>query len=322
MTDSVRPPHMDGMDRNAARSTAVGQSAQRAEPDAVNRRILAVFNPAAGRNRKERFDAVVAALTAKGCAVKVVITTAPGHAEAIAREAVDVDVIAAAGGDGTVNEIVNGLSGKDIALGIIPLGTANVLADEIGLGRSVDALAQTLAHGPVRPIHVGRINGRRFVMMAGAGFDANVVAGVSLALKKRLGPLAYVWQAAVEGFTGTHAGCTVEIDGVPYATSSVVACNGRRYGGPFIAAPKASLSDDCFHVVLMQGHGWFNTARYGVALMLGIISKLSDVRVVPGRDLAVSGVTGRPVQADGDIIAHLPARIGIDSEPVKLVFPA
>ena len=314
---------MDGMDRNAAREAAAGQSAQRAEPSAVaGRRILAVFNPAAGRNRKDRFDAVVAALRAQNCAVSIALTEAPGHAEAIARAAVDVDVIAAAGGDGTVNEIVNGLAGKEIALGIIPLGTANVLGDEIGLARSVAALANTLARGPVHKIHVGRINGRRFVMMAGAGFDANVVAGVSLALKKRLGPLAYVWQAAVEGFTGTHAGCTALIDGVPYATSSMVACNGRRYGGPFIAAPAASLRDDCFHVVLMQGHGWFNTARYGVALMLGVISKLSDVRVVPGREVVVTGVAGRPVQADGDIIAHLPANIGIDPETVKLVFPA
>ena len=317
---------MDGLDRNAAQSAAAEQSAQRAGVAAVaavvSRRILAVFNPAAGRNRKVRFDAVVAALRAKGCAVSIALTQAPGHAEAIARDAADIDIIAAAGGDGTVNEIVNGLVGKQIALGIIPLGTANVLADEIGLARSVEALAETLARGPVRPIHVGRINGRRFVMMAGAGFDANVVAGVSLTLKKWLGPLAYVWQAAVEGFTGTHAGCSVEIDGVPYATSSVVACNGRRYGGPFIAAPAASLSDDCFHVVLMQGHGWFNTARYGVALMLGMIFRLSDVRVVPGRDVTVTGVAGRPVQADGDIIAHLPVRISIDPETVKLVFPA
>ena len=294
------------------------------------RRILAVFNPAAGRNRRPRFDHIVAALRAMSCVVTVVETTAPGHAETIARQAgAEFDVIAAAGGDGTVNEIVNGLAGKaaasgaqSIALGIIPLGTANVLADEIGLARDVSAVTRTLAQGPIRPIHVGRVNGRRFVMMAGAGFDANVVNGVSLTLKKRLGPLAYVWQAAVQAFREDGAGCDVTIDGTSYATVSVVVCNGRRYGGPFIAAPDAALDEDRFHVVLMQGRGWFNIARYGLALMLGCISKLSDVRLVIGRDVTVSGVPGRPVQADGDIVAHLPAHIDVDPEPVRLIFPA
>lgn len=291
--------------------------------DAAPRRILAVFNPAAGRNRRSSFDRILAFLKSAGCPVTGVETKHPGHAEAIAREAAaDFDVIAVAGGDGTVNEIVNGMRGKSMALGVIPLGTANVLADEIGLSRKADVVARALAHGPIRPIHAGILNGRRFVMMASAGFDANVVNGVSPSLKKRLGTLAYVWQAAVRAFGEDQAGCEVTIDGVTYAAASVVVCNGRRYGGPFIAAPDASLSDGCFHVVLMPGRGWVNVARYGVALMLGRISRLSDVRVVVGRDVRVEGVPGRPVQADGDVVASLPVRIAIDPEPVRLVFPA
>ncbi len=294
-----------------------------AEERFAPRRILAVFNPAAGRNRRSSFDRIVAHLKGAGCPVTVAETMHPGHAEAVAREAAtDFDVIAAAGGDGTVNEIVNGLRGKSVALGVIPLGTANVLADEIGLSRKVGLVAHALTHGPIRPIHVGTVNGRRFVMMAGAGFDANVVNGVSLKLKKMLGPSAYVWQAAVQAFREDNAGCEVTVDGQTMPAVSVVVCNGRRYGGPFIAAPEASLSDDVFHVVLMPGRGWINVARYGVALMLGKISKLSDVRLVVGRDVRIEGIAGRPVQADGDIVAHLPARIAIDPEPVRLVFPA
>lgn len=295
-----------------------------AQGNVASRRVLAVFNPAAGRNRRPRFNQIIAALKHEGCAITVVETQAPGHAETIAREASpeEFDVIAAAGGDGTVNEIVNGLAGKDIALGLIPLGTANVLADEIGLARAPEVVARTLASGPARPVHVGTVNGRRFVMMAGAGFDANVVDGVSLALKKKLGPLAYVWQAAREAFRADAAPCEVMIDGIAFQTASAVACNGRRYGGPFIAAPEASLMDDYLHVVLMPGRGWFHTARYGVALMLGRISKLRDVRVIAGREIVVRGVVGRPVQADGDIVAHLPARIAVDPAPVRLVFPA
>ena len=294
-----------------------------AEGGFAPRRVLAVFNPAAGRNRRPRFNQIIAALTNHGCDVTVIETTAPGHAESIAREisAENCDVIAAAGGDGTVNEIVNGLRDSAVALGLIPLGTANVLADEIGLARAPEAVARVLASGPIRPIHVGVVNGRRFVMMAGAGFDANVVNGVSLALKKRFGPLAYVWQAAREAFRTDDTRCVVTIDGVDFETASAVACNGRRYGGPFIAAPEASLTDDCFYVVLMPGRGWFHTARYGTALMLGRISKLHDVRVIAGRNLTVRGFDGRPVQADGDIVAHLPAQMAVDPVPVRLVFP-
>jgi diacylglycerol kinase family enzyme len=232
------------------------------------------------------------------------------------------DLVAAAGGDGTVNEVVNGLRGKGLPLGIVPLGTANVVADEIGLGRSVKAIARALAFGPVRPIHVGIANGRRFVMMAGAGFDANVVAGVSLLWKKRLGPLAYVWQAAQTAFTGTLPVCAVTIDGTRHEAGSAVACNGRRYGGPFVAARAASLSERRFHVVLMRGRGWFSVLRYGLGLMAGHVDAWWDVAVAPGREITIDGVAGQPVQADGDIIAHLPVTISIDPEPVQLVYPA
>jgi diacylglycerol kinase (ATP) len=113
----------------------------------------------------------------------------------------------------------------------------------------------------------------------------------------------------------------VVIDGVSYRTVSMVACNGRRYGGPFIAAPNASLLDNTFHVVLMNGRGWFSIARYGLGLMLGWISMWPDVKIIRGRDVVVEGGGSSPVQADGDIVTALPARIFIDPEPVKLVYP-
>lgn len=288
------------------------------------RRILVIFNPAAGKTRRTKLDAVVNATAALGCMVRVVETTAPGHGEVLAREAAldQWDVIAAGGGDGTVNEVINGIKGKAIALGVIPLGTANVLADEIGLDRGVDSVARALALGPVRPIRLGLANGRRFMMMAGAGFDANVVATVSPALKKRLGPLAYVWQAGVVGFTGKLGLSTVTIDGVRHQSASAVACNGRRYGGPFVAAPQASLSDNSFQVLLMRGRNWFSFFRYGLGLMLSKVDAWWDVDIVTGREVIIEGLEGQPVQADGDIITALPVRITVDPDAVMLVYPA
>lgn len=290
---------------------------------APSRRILAIFNPAAGRNRRHRFDRVVALLRGAGCAVTVRATEAPGHAEVLARETSPAafDIVVAAGGDGTINEVVNGLKGTGVALGIIPLGTANVVADEIGLRKSPAEVARVLAHGPLRPIRVGLANGRRFVMMAGIGFDANVVSRVSLKLKKILGPLAYVWTAGVQAFSDPFAACAVTIDGEGHSSVSAVACNGRRYGGPFMAAPRANLADDSFQVVLMKGRGWFSVLRYGAALIVGKVGLWRDVEIRTGRDVVISGAAGQAVQADGDIIAVLPVRIAVDPEPVRLVYP-
>ena len=290
---------------------------------ATPRRILAVFNPAAGGDRQVRFERIVTALRSHGCAVNVIQTTAPGHAQAIARDTPTstYDVIVAAGGDGTVNEIVNGLTGKDAVLGLMPLGTANVLADEIGFNHNPADVARTLAFGPITTIRVGRANGRRFTMMAGVGFDANVVHGVSLALKKRIGPLAYVWQAIKQAASGGFEVCDVSIDGVAYRPTSIVVCKGRRYGGPFIAAPEANLADDRFHAIVMNGRGWLSVLRYGVALVMGRLAKLHDVQLVAGREVRVNSPAGQPVQADGDIIATLPVHITIDPEAVRLVVP-
>ena len=287
------------------------------------RRVLIVFNPAAGRARRKWLTRALNHLERLECTVKVVETTSPGHAETLAREASveDFDVIAAAGGDGTINEVVNGLKGRNLALGVVPMGTANVVADEIGLPRSPEIVANTLAHGMAQPIHVGRVNDRRFIMMSGAGFDANVVNSVSLRLKAALGPLAYVWQATRQAFIERFTERQVVIDGAAHRTVAAVVCKGRRYGGPFVAAPDASLRDDVFHVVLMKGRGWFSVARYGLGLMLGRISMWSDVSIITGRDVELGGGAGDPVQADGDIVSTVPAHISIDPEPVRLIYP-
>jgi len=301
----------------------VSRAADGAVQSGPKRRILVVFNPAAGRNRRAKLNRVLDVLGPQAEIVAVSETAVPGHAEFIARNAdpARIDLIAAAGGDGTINEIVNGLRGRNIALGLIPLGTANVLADEIGLRRHPNAIARTLASGAMRNIHVGAANGRRFVMMAGAGFDADVVNAVSLPLKKKLGPLAYVWQTAKQAFTDSYSECEVVVDGASYRTTSAVICNGRHYGGPFVAAPGATVTDDLLHVILLKGRGWFSVLRYSVALVTGRLPRLHDVQIVAGRTIKVSSHGARPVQADGDIITTLPLSVDVDPEPVRLAFP-
>ncbi len=163
-----------------------------ADPSAAlqpRRRLLVILNPTAGRSHRGRFRATLERLRALGCDITLRETVAAGEASALARAAdpAAFDGVVAAGGDGTVNEVINGLIGTPLPLALLPLGTANVLAAEIGLGLAPDTVARAIVEGPQRPIACGRAGDRHFTQMAGVGFDAQVVEHVDLALKRRIG---------------------------------------------------------------------------------------------------------------------------------------
>ena len=149
----------------------------------MRRHILIIVNPAAGRARfaERRVGRFVAALERQGCTV--VLRRAgpsPGQVERLAGQAEPgFDAIVAAGGDGTISAVVNGLGGRAVPFGVLPLGSANVLAREIRLPRAPEALASLITTGPVSPIWLGRVGERAFVMMASAGFDSEIVAALS-----------------------------------------------------------------------------------------------------------------------------------------------
>jgi YegS/Rv2252/BmrU family lipid kinase len=246
---------------------------------------------------------------------------APGDATQIARDAQseDWDAIVGAGGDGTINEIVNGLDGPRRCLGIFPLGTANVLASELGLPRSAAALAQLIANGETRRMHLPSVNGKRFVMMAGVGFDAKVVAGVSPNLKRRLGKLAYVWTTITGLERYSRTVYRIKIDGISYSAASAVIANGHYYGGRFSCAPDARLWSPLLHVCLFEKTGAWNALRYAAGLVLGQLKCFPDVETVIGRSIRIEGDPHAPAQGDGDIVDHLPVIIIADSGNVDII---
>ncbi len=305
-----------------------------------------IYNPAAGQWRKRRLQTTLAALKGLGCAITLFATQKAGDAQARAATltAEEFDVVVAAGGDGTINEVANGLANAPGAvppLAIIPLGTANVLAQEIGLRGNPRDVARAIAQGGRMTVHLGEVitydpsgsasvlgsdaaraeGGRYFVMMAGVGFDAHVVANVDLALKRRTGKLAYVVETLVQGLRYGFPRCRVTVDGQTHDAYSVVVCNGRHYGGPFVAAPKASLAAPAFEVCLLKKGGYRHVLRYGAALVMGRLSSLPDVQILTGRTLRIEGEPGLPVQGDGDIIATLPVQIGVAERTLELVVP-
>ncbi|MEZ5930914.1 MAG: diacylglycerol kinase family lipid kinase [Alphaproteobacteria bacterium] len=288
------------------------------------RRILVVANPIAGSCRRSRLDAIVDRLRMLGCSVDLHETTARGDAEraVAAVDAAAFDVIAAAGGDGTFNEVLNGLPEGGPPLAVIPLGTANVLAREIALPRSIEGIAETLAFGPCRRVSIGEANGRRFIMMASVGFDAIVVDHVDLELKRRIGKLAYLIETLKQYALAAPSIYHLRMAGREHGAGGVVIANGHFYGGSFVTSPTADLEKPCLDICRLTRSGRLALSRYLASLLLGRLAARADVRIDEATDLEILGPEGAPLQADGDVLCRLPAKIRILPAAVDLVFPA
>ncbi len=256
----------------------------------------------------------------------VVETSRRGDAERLAREAASsgIGLVLAGGGDGTVNEIVNGFAGvaRPPVIGVLPLGTANVLARELGLPLGVGAAATALAKGRPRTVHLGLVNGRRFVMMAGVGFDARVVAAVRPEAKSRFGRLAYAATTADLWVRGEPARYTLQVGGTSEEVGSVIVANGRFYAGGFIACPDADLSRPELSLCVLGSSGRGRLLMTALALGIGRIAWAPGVRHLAAPSLHIDGPPEEPVQADGDIVGGLPAMFSVATETLQMLAPA
>lgn len=298
----------------------------RQAPKAARRtppRLLIILNRRAAQRRMDRYQAVLAELDAAGCDFQVKETQAAGDAARFAAEAdlTEIDVIAIAGGDGTINDAINGFLPQSPPLGLIPLGTANVLAHEVGLATDPKAIAATLVGGRPVPVVPGLVNGHRFMMMASIGFDAHVVSGVSRPLKQRIGKVVYAFEALWQLVRYPCPHLDLEIDGQPVTAATVVISRGRLYGGRFLMAPQASLEKTELFVSIFRRRGRLAMAGYSVALPLGLLNRWKLVSHRSAQTLSVRGRTGDPVQADGDVTGYLPAEVGLAAFPVTILTP-
>jgi diacylglycerol kinase (ATP) len=290
--------------------------------------MLVIYNPTAGRRRVSRLWTVLDVLVAHGVRIEVVETRHAGHARVIAREAASTGgLVVAAGGDGTIAEVADGLNGGCAALGIIPLGTANVLAHELALPTSATGLAALLASGRTRPLWPGLARGpletRLFVQMLGIGFDAHVVHRVSRLAKRALGKGAYVMQTLRELPRYDFAPIRLRIDGETMQAGSVIVAKGSLYGGPYMLAPDASPDRPGFSVMM------FEHAGIGAALLAGAALPLNRLGRVPGllhrraSNIQLIDIVGAsthvPAQADGDPAGTLPLHVTDAASPIRVI---
>lgn len=298
------------------------------------RRLLVIYNPTAGvgklgRRKRARLEAYLDLLEDAGCAVEFRPTTRRGDAEAFAGDghATKYDAVVAAGGDGTIGEVANGLPLDSAPLGIFPLGTANVLAMETGLPLDPPAVMQAVLHGPVARVWPGFVNDRLFTIMAGVGFDAHVVADLPPGLKRWLGKGAYVAESLRQLVRYKVPRYRLSIDGRDYDCASAVIAKGHFYGGKFVCAPDARLDAPDFQVCLFGMGGRIGALRATAALTLGLLQRLPEITLVRGRQIEIASLgasayaEGEPVQADGDIAARLPASLRVGARAIPLIVP-
>jgi diacylglycerol kinase (ATP) len=287
--------------------------------------MVIVFNPVAGRRRAQLLWRVLDVLVANGVRLDVAETQRPGHAEALARDAAQRGerMVVAAGGDGTIAEVASGLMGSAAHLGVIPLGTANVLAHELGLPFSPRAVAAALAFGRTCQLWPGLAHGadstRLFVQMLGVGFDAHVVRNLPVRLKKMFGKGAYVLQSARELTRYRFPVIRLQVDDQETETASVIISKGRLYGGRFRLAADALPADPGFSVVLFDLGGPGAAMLYGAALPLNLLGRAPGVRHVRARRINFLQNETVPAQTDGDAAGAAPLWVGDASGPLQVV---
>ncbi len=254
----------------------------------------------------------------------LVATTGPNTAGVLARREIGAgsDLIIVAGGDGTINEVANGMLHSHVPLAVLPGGTANVLARELRLPMNFEkAAGQIEGYKPLRvaagEVRVGRSVPRCFVCMAGAGLDAEIVSNLNLDLKAAAGKLAYYLGGFSQVFRALPE-FEVAVDGQAYKASFALVSRVRNYGGDLEIARGASLLRDDFEVVLFRGTLALQYLPYFVGVALGRVSQMKGVTVLHGRSVACREMPNENifVQVDGELAGKLP--VGIDIVPNAL----
>lgn len=295
-------------------------------------KCLLIFNPAAGQlDARRDLERAMALLASRGWRIAMAETTFAGSATETARAAAasGQEVVLVAGGDGTLHEVVNGLVGSEVALGVLPVGTANVWAREIGMPTALPLVsdllpaARALAEGRVYRIDVGRAGGRHFLLWAGVGFDAWVTREVRPEIKRRLGPLAFV--PAVLGTAARFAGSPVmlSIDGRRLARRALVVevANAQLYAAIARLSPEACLDDGRLDISIFKGEGVFYLARHIFRILTHRHLRDPHIERYLARQVSIRSRMPLPVQVDGEPSGTTPIAIQVVPRALRVIVP-
>lgn len=279
-----------------------------------------IFNPTAGRFTPRTFDALQLELRRLGVTPLPMPTHHPGHATQLAAAVERVERVAVYGGDGTLNEVANGLAGRDLPLVFLPGGTANVMAHELGLPHDPVRAAAALVHAEPRPVRPGRIGKRLFLLMAGLGFDGEAVSRVSVEWKARIGKGAYVW-AGLRTLLSRSPALTVRTPGGTERTAAwAVAARAKRYGGRFAIHPRAGLEQPALGLTLVRRWGLLPFVAGNLGL--GLPWAAPGASFGESTEIEVRAESPIHVQVDGDYLGSgTEFRIDLAEAAIPFCFP-
>jgi diacylglycerol kinase (ATP) len=297
-------------------------------------RALLIHNPVAGpRNLQRDIVNVAADFERQGWQVELQTTDGPGDARAFAQAAASAgyDVVVAGGGDGTVNEVINGLVGTQAALGVLPVGVGNLWAKQIGLPTftltnpmRLHEAAEAMVNGTVRPIDVGRVDGHYFLCWAGIGLDAQITTEMEPRARytKRLGFLPYIVATitVAQDFQGFRTRVSLDGSIVRGRALLVLVSNIQRYCGVYVGS-ETLIDDGLLDVFVFKGLGF----PYAVGHVFNVLSRrhLKDPRVVhrKARHIEVQTEWTTPVQVDGDPIGRTPVTVDVVPGALRVIVP-
>jgi diacylglycerol kinase (ATP) len=292
-------------------------------------RICVIFNPSAKGDKARHFRRHLDEIGAES---GLKLTSGPGDARRLATEAVAerYGVVVAAGGDGTVNEVLNGIADapegfERTRLGVLPLGTVNVFARELGIPQKLEPAWRIIRDGKEIRIDLPWVehgeaanrSRRYFVQLAGAGLDARAIELVNWQLKRKVGPLAYVI-AGLRAMLDTPPKISVSGGGSKSVGGLVLLGNGRLYGGTYRVFPKAAMRDGLLDACIFPKVNWWILARCGPQLLLKGNLPSGVVETFQAETISLSSPTPVPLEVDGELIGHLPAWFGIERERLRV----
>ncbi len=301
------------------------------EPKPRIGRVLLVANPAA-RGGRAALPVVVEAFRRAGVACDVVETRAPAHATQLVREllastAESVDAVFTLGGDGTAMEVATALAERPDAppLGVLAVGTANVLARSVGIPLRLDAAVRALLDADVVSIDLGHVvGGPRFAIGLGVGLDAAMIGGASSIMKRRVGYLAYAWSAILAGLELERFHARIMVDNISYEleTSSVLVANfGLVLGELICFGERIGHQDGQLDVCVYSPRSLLDAIRILWRMLRGGVRDDRCVRVISGRHIRIETDPPRPMQADGELLGLTPVDIRVEPNALRLLIP-
>src|SRR6202022_2792625 len=282
---------------------------------------LVIVNPAARGDRARRQRARVETI-AHGSVICP--TSRSGEAETLARRAADegFERIVAAGGDGTIHEVVNGLAGTNATLGLLPIGTMNVFATELGLPvHDLELCWDIIKADSTRAVDLPKANQKFFVQLAGVGLDAQVVKETSSQLKRNFGPVSYLISAVQIAARQPPRLSIQSEDATIDEGSFVLVGNGRLYGGPFPFFKHAVIDDGLLDVIVFKRLGYLEIIKYLQDVVFSSDIRVPEIEYFQTRRLRVESDQSVPVELDGELVGNCPVEFSLYERSLRVLVP-